>query len=443
MKISIIIILILGASIDLASADPQPLRYSSSTYTGKDLIIIDALSDIFFDNSIDNNKWYIFQSGDTYRPTWTFDPAAVEEANGKLKIDVFFSQHTSPYSGEQSYFKTGLARSKNKARYGYFEASIKGSSVNPGTGPSLWFFGSGNGITNEIDIVEMGLGHNLPSPDDRKFISSGIHIHNHPDPSEEYSDKAFSGVQHYDTSAGFHVYGVEWNAKELRFYRDWLLLGVVPNKHLHQDMAIRLSNSLRAPYVSGDTNSYTAQTPTSPSAAAAAGFPTTMEVEYFRGWKHQEAIRPPQYSTINIKSVARQKYVRVNASHPHNLTIADAIDTNDPSTEFEVIHGPSENTVYLRSVSTGKYLRSNSDGADATIYALDIMPSVNNEFYWAFAGGLRDNNDRLVSVHIAFRSIRNNRFISVNNNTSWSGFLQADVTNFTNDGNAFTWRFTQ
>jgi beta-glucanase (GH16 family) len=73
----------------------------------------------------------------------------------------------------------------------------------------------------------------------------------------------------WDPRAAFHVYGCEWDAKEIRWYVDGRLIQARKNDYWHQPLDLALSMGVRGALK------------TTPSKV---GFPTTFQVDYVRVW---------------------------------------------------------------------------------------------------------------------------------------------------------------
>ena len=132
-----------------------------------------------------------------------------EIRTGKLFIHCF-KHNGGIYSGRV------YAKKNSGFRYGYIEAKIK-LPKGKGTWPAFWMLPvdfKNWPADGEIDIMEH-VGYH------QDYIHSTIHCtkYNNTGTNIESANRFVSGA-----TTGFHVYGLEWTAKEMNFYVDGVKL---------------------------------------------------------------------------------------------------------------------------------------------------------------------------------------------------------------------------
>ena len=132
-----------------------------------------------------------------------------EIRNGKLFIHCF-KHNGGIYSGRV------YAKKNSGFRYGYIEAKIK-LPKGKGTWPAFWMLPvdfKNWPADGEIDIMEH-VGYH------QDYIHSTIHCtkYNNTGTNIESANRFVNGA-----TTGFHVYGLEWTAKEMNFYVDGVKL---------------------------------------------------------------------------------------------------------------------------------------------------------------------------------------------------------------------------
>lgn len=128
--------------------------------------------------------------------------------------------------------KSGMIRSKEAFRYGYFECYMK---VPTGTGifPAFWLNPQDHTWPPEIDIVEIvdNTGNGGTDSTLKSFHHSGDVIHHYP--TYQLTDQYGAYIPGYDLSADYHLYSCEWTPKECSWYVDERLVKTIPYFALH------------------------------------------------------------------------------------------------------------------------------------------------------------------------------------------------------------------
>lgn len=177
-------------------------------------------SDEFNGNDLDANKW-AFQNGNGCPDlcgwgngeleNYTNNSKNIRVANGILTIEAV-KESSNGSSFTASKIRTlGLA----SWTYGRFEASMR-LPLGKGLWPAFWMLSDNNNwpMTGEIDIMEYR--GDLP-----KRTYSTLH-YGSPWPNNQHDGDTYDHSQ--NLSDDFHVYAVEWEENELRFYFDNVLI---------------------------------------------------------------------------------------------------------------------------------------------------------------------------------------------------------------------------
>ncbi len=198
----------------------SPSSKASSTPTGAPWTLV--WSDEFNapDGSVvDASKWKIEERGNGWANNeleyYTARPANVQIINGKLALTAIKEPYTGPDGVKREYTSARLnTAGKFEQAYGRFEARIK-IPFGQGIWPAFWLLGNDIGKIHwpgcgEIDIME-----NIGS--EPSTMHGTIH-------GPGYSGDNAIGSP-YKLSVGrfaddYHVYAVEWEQEQIRFYVD-------------------------------------------------------------------------------------------------------------------------------------------------------------------------------------------------------------------------------
>lgn len=250
--------------VEGVEGNPVPASDSQGRWT-----LLSDYSDEFNDKQLDLAKW----DNDVHDwGVWSWEPENVWVKDGYLHLNIQHHQHERVK--QTLFYTSGIIKSRAAPIiYGYFEARIKAAPRYPGVCPAFWVFRNENGIWTEIDFVE--LTQNRKSV---KIVDMFSHVFKHP---KLQKDKQIHGGRSWKTSwdprDDFHVYGCEWNDKEIRWYIDGKLVASRENEYWHQPLDVLISFGVRSPLKSKPSKK---------------GFPTTFEVDYVRVWKKVAPNKP-------------------------------------------------------------------------------------------------------------------------------------------------------
>ena len=219
-------------------------------------------SDEFNGRSLDTTKW---NSDVKDWGVWSWEPDNVWVDNGLLELRMKYKVHSR--NGHKFYYTSGIIKSNSHPiKYGFFESKIMAAPLFPGVCPAFWAYRHEKNMWTEIDFVEL-----TEKTNDIKLIDINIHAFIHPRvPKEKKIHQKGVWKAPWDPRKAFHVYGCEWNIKEIKWYIDGELVQTQLNKYWHQALDVTLSFGVRSPLIKSPTHE---------------GFPTFYQVDYIRVWK--------------------------------------------------------------------------------------------------------------------------------------------------------------
>ncbi len=192
-------------------------------------------SDEFDGDLLDETKWYdhhIYWKG---RAPSFFSSDNVRVENGKLilttkyenipqmdEVNKGLPEGATPYEN----YTTAAVMSKQKSHYGYFEIKAKAA---PASITSSFWLKASDGDKSEIDVFEI-VGDSKLMPYYSNVFPTNLHYY-HDGPSGRDVQFPFNYTTEDDLTEDFHVYGVEWNEKWIKFYYDGLLVRAQKNLH--------------------------------------------------------------------------------------------------------------------------------------------------------------------------------------------------------------------
>lgn len=197
---------------------------------------LEQFSDEFNDKKLNEEKWYPNNPKWKGRAPTYFHASNVKLEKGNVVIRV--NQHGNENLPEGFTHSTGFIKSKNKFLYGYFEAEVRLMDAPWVSG--FWMTNVSRDWWTEIDICENapGLYYN------RHDLNSNIHVFKAPKDKGDVK-KHFSRTKKYyfpeELQKDFHVWGLEWTPKYIRFYIDGILFREAENTHWHQALEVNFN----------------------------------------------------------------------------------------------------------------------------------------------------------------------------------------------------------
>ena len=221
-------------------------------------------NDHFNGSSIDYSRWEVADR--EFSPNnelQYYRPEQVSVSGGQLRITA-----VDQPLGNQNY-RSGLVRTWQEHRYGRWEVRAD-LPTGQGMWPAIWLLPRDLGAApwptgGEIDIME-NVGN------DTYFVKGSYHYNY--DPGTPITSNA-DYITGENFAAGMHVYAVEWDPDQLRFYVDNNLYHTVDNPIQPREMPMSLIINLA---VGGDW-------PGNPDPSV---FPQTFDIDYARYWTRDE-----------------------------------------------------------------------------------------------------------------------------------------------------------
>lgn len=231
------------------------------------------ISDEFDAASLNTKKWHPNNPGWKGRKPTLFHDDNVSFKDNELVFKI--NQHPKNEQLLDGYTHTaGFIRSKNSVLYGYFEAEMK--LMNDSWVSGFWSSSPTKEWWTEIDFCE-----NSPATKNQQNdLNSNIHVFHSP---KKYGDikKHFSRNKKYkvpfNLQDDYHVWGVEWDKKFIRFYIDGVLFREAENTHWHQPLFINFNC---------ESNKWFSALPSENSK-----LDEEFRVKYFRFWSKKKPLR--------------------------------------------------------------------------------------------------------------------------------------------------------
>lgn len=227
--------------------------------------LLKNLSDEFNSKELNFDKWF------GNNPKWKGrKPTYFHKSNIKLdkgELVVMLNKHGDEQLPEGFTHTTGFIVSKQKVLYGYFEAEMKLLDASWVSG--FWLSNAEKDWWTEIDICE-----NCPGVEaNRHDLNSNVHVFRSPE-NQGGIKKHIADPQKYylpfELQAGYHVWGLDWTEKYIRFYIDGILFREVENTLWHQPLFINFNC---------ESNKWFGALPNN------AQLDKEFHVNYFRVWK--------------------------------------------------------------------------------------------------------------------------------------------------------------
>lgn len=193
-------------------------------------------SDEFNASVLDTYKW--FENNPKWKgrqPTY-FHKSNVKQEKGDLVISL--NKHGDEVLPEGFTHSTGFIVSKEPFLYGYFEAEMKLMDASWVSG--FWMSNGQKDWWTEIDICENCPGVKSNCHD----LNSNIHVFKSPADQGNVTKHFSIGKKYYipfELQAGYHVWGLEWTEKFIRFYIDGILFREAENTHWHQPLYVNFN----------------------------------------------------------------------------------------------------------------------------------------------------------------------------------------------------------
>jgi beta-glucanase (GH16 family) len=224
----------------------------------------DVMSDEFDGTTLDPAKWW------PINPTWKgrlpgfFSPANLKVSDGQLHLTM--RNEEPPEDLKKLGYRTyscAAVQSKTTVLYGYFE--VRAKAMKSAGSSAFWFYNSQPDRWTEIDVLEIGGG----APGFEKKLHMTLHVFHTPTEKKHWS---VGGIWMSPTPLAddYHVYGLEWDEKEIQFFFDGVLVRKGPNTHWHQPLTLNFDSETMPDWFGLPKDS---------------DLPSTFSVEYVRAWR--------------------------------------------------------------------------------------------------------------------------------------------------------------
>jgi beta-glucanase (GH16 family) len=224
----------------------------------------DAMSDEFEGNALDAAKWWPSNPDWNGRQPGFFHAGNVAVSDGKLHLTMRKQEVPEMPKGEGYHAYTCAAvQSKTTVRYGYFE--VKARAMKSAGSSSFWFYRSEPTWWTEIDVFEIGGG---ATGFERK-LNMNVHVFRTPTENKHWSQGGMF-LAPSNLADDYHVYGLEWGEKEIKYYFDGVLVRSGPNTHWHQPLTLNFDSETMPDWFGLPKDE---------------DLPSTFSVEYVRAWK--------------------------------------------------------------------------------------------------------------------------------------------------------------
>ena len=227
----------------------------------------EPMSDEFDHGLLDTNKWVLNMDWWKGRQPALFKAENVSVSDGQLQLTMRKEAVSEQYlqSGYHDYTSAAL-HSKERTCYGYFE--VKARPMNSAGSSSFWFQQDATpDWATEIDVFEIG---GKAARHENKYHMN-LHVFSTPTERRHWSiGKDWDAS--WKLAEDFHVYGLDWDKDDIRYYVDGVLVRKYKNTHWHQALFL-IFDSETMPEWFGTPED--------------RDLPSTFRIEYVRAWKRR------------------------------------------------------------------------------------------------------------------------------------------------------------
>jgi len=223
----------------------------------------ESMSDEFEGKALDAKRWTI--GGEVWRgrPPALFSDKNVTVSDGKLNLTMR-KEKLPPEEAKNGFhdYTSASLYTNDRTGYGYYEVQAK--PMNSGGSSAFWFQREGTpGLLTEIDVFEIcGKKNDF----ERKYFMT---LHVTPAGGEHWQVGDF-WIAPWRLADAYHVYGLDWNKDDLKFYVDGVLVRTVENTHWHQPLRMIFDSETMPDWFGMPDDK---------------DLPSTFSVEYVRAWK--------------------------------------------------------------------------------------------------------------------------------------------------------------
>lgn len=227
----------------------------------------EPMSDEFEGTHLDRQKWELGIGGWKGRPPAMFSDKNVTVSEGKLHLTAR-KEELTPEEEKHGYrdYTSAAVRTKASSCYGYYE--VKARPMNSGLSSAFFFIAdTPAGLRTEIDVFEIG---GNAKGFERKHCMA-LHASQSSEGKRVWSvSVADHWLAPWRLADDDHVYGLEWDKDEVKYYVDGALVRAVENIHWHHPLPVIFDAEPQIQWMGPLDDK---------------DLPSTFRLEYVRAWK--------------------------------------------------------------------------------------------------------------------------------------------------------------
>jgi len=226
---------------------------------------IEDLSDEFDENSLDASKWRPDYPGFKGRFPSKYSAGNITISDGQLNLVMRRNSSTNATEKTNAIqYTSAVVSSTHLAFYGYYEVMAR--AMNSAGSSSFWFHRSETPHEkNEIDVFEIG----GKSPGFDRKLNMNLHVWETPTEKRHWNIGG-SWIGPWRFADAFHVFGLEWNENEIKYYVDGMIVRRVKNTNWHVPLHMNFDSETM---------------PTWFGLPEDGDLPSTFSIEYVRAWR--------------------------------------------------------------------------------------------------------------------------------------------------------------
>ena len=224
-----------------------------------------AFSDEFEGTRLDPAKWIDHFPRWKGRPPARFSPYNVSVSRGQLHLVM--RKETIPKDLEApgyAGYTSAAVQSRTQAEYGYYEVMAR--PMNSGGSSSFWFDSTDRRNQTEIDVFEIG---GNAAGFERKY-NMNLHVFS-TEKERRHWNTGGVWLAPWRLADDFHVYGLDWEEKEITYYVDGVAVRRVKNTNWHFPLYLDFDSETMPDWFGMPKDE---------------DLPSTFSIEYIRAWKH-------------------------------------------------------------------------------------------------------------------------------------------------------------
>jgi beta-glucanase (GH16 family) len=223
---------------------------------------IPELSDEFEGDRLDTAKWHDHNPQWKGRKPGLFSKKNVTVRDGRLHLTARDEDLPNLPEGYHT-FTTAAVKSKALVKYGYFE--IKCRPMKSRASSAFWFYHATPEIWTEIDVFEIGGG----APGHERTVHMNVHVFRTPSENKHWS-KPGRWEAPFDLAHDDHVYALEWDRDQIKYYVDGQMKRALENTHWHQPLHMNFDSETMPNWF---------------GLPKVENLPSTFSIDYVRSWK--------------------------------------------------------------------------------------------------------------------------------------------------------------